>query len=267
MIAIDLTGKTAIITGGASGIGRAGAQRFVEAGARVVIVDLDEAGAHKAADEIDPSGTSLAALGADVTDEAQLTQAFDLAIERFGRVDCIWNNAGVEVIGPIAMTTTDAYRKLFDVNVLGVILGTKLGLTRLPSGGSILNTASIAGLSGIPMQVLYAASKAAVVSVTKTAALEGSGRSIRANCLCPAIVDTPMLAAVMGAEPPPELKARLGASAPLGRLIRPEEIADAATFLTSDLASFISGHALAVDGAMTAGPRLDVGDLVGPRPG
>jgi NAD(P)-dependent dehydrogenase (short-subunit alcohol dehydrogenase family) len=267
MITIDLTGKTAIITGGASGIGRTGAERFIEAGAHVVIVDIDEAAAHKVADEIDPSGATVVAHGADVADEGQLAAAFDLAVERFGGIDCVWNNAGVETLGPIAMATTDAFRQLFDVNVLGVILGTKLALTRLPEGGSILNTASVAGLSGIPMQVLYAASKAAVVSVTKTAALEGSGRSIRANCLCPAIVDTPMLAAAMGAEPSPELKARLGASAPLGRLIRPEEIADAAAFLTSDLASFISGHALAVDGAMTAGPRLDIADLVGAGPG
>jgi NAD(P)-dependent dehydrogenase (short-subunit alcohol dehydrogenase family) len=256
----SVAGKTVLITGAASGIGRAGALRFAELGARVVAVDVDGAGLSEL--EGACSG-ELLSIKADVTDETSVTSAFDTAVERFGALHCVWNNAGLESLGPVVGATPDDYRRIFDVNVLGVLLGVKHAAMRIADGGSIINTASVAGLSGIPMQVLYASSKAAVVSITRTAALELASRQIRVNCICPAIVDTPMIGKSLGGTASPELKERMGATSPFGRLLRPEEIAEVAVFLGGDAAAMISGQALAVDGAMTAGPRFDIDALVG----
>jgi NAD(P)-dependent dehydrogenase (short-subunit alcohol dehydrogenase family) len=256
----SVAGKTVLITGSASGIGRAGALRFAELGAHVVALDVDGAGLS----ELEHAcGGELLALKVDVADESSLAAAFDSALERFGALHCVWNNAGLESLGPVVAATVDDYRRIFDVNVLGVLLGVKHAAMRIADGGSIVNTASVAGLSGIPMQVLYASSKAAVVSITRTAALELAGRQIRVNCICPAIVDTPMIGKSLGGVATPELKQRMGATSPFGRLLSPEEIAEVAVFLASDAAAMVSGQALAVDGAMTAGPRLDIDTLIG----
>lgn len=261
----EVAGKTVVITGGGSGIGRAGVLRFASLGASVVAADIDGTALAQVEEEARGLGGTTVTVKADVTEEDSLQQVFDAAQESFGRVDCVWNNAGLESVGPVVMATADEYRRIFDVNVLGVLLGTKLAATRVVDGGSIVNTASVAGLSGIPMQVLYAASKAAVVSITRTAALELASRRVRVNCICPAIVDTPMIDKTLGGSAPQELKERMGATSPFGRLLRPEEIADAAVFLAGDASAMISGQALAVDGAMTAGPRFDVDALVGGR--
>lgn len=251
----SLDGKVAIITGAGSGIGLAGAEAFVRAGARVVLVDIDAAAIEAAAKRLDPDGVAAAC---DVRDEAALAKVFDLALEQFGGIDIVWNNAGVESFGPIVAATDDDYRRVFDVNVLGVLHGTKLGLARLPDGGAIIQTASVAGLSGVAMQALYAASKAAVVSITKTAALEGGARGIRCNAICPAVVDTPLIEKTLGFALSPEMRERLASPTAMKRLVEPEEVADAAVFLASDQASFVSGLAMTVDGAMTAGPQIQL---------
>jgi len=256
----QLQDMTALITGAASGIGRAGVERFAAAGARVVAVDVDEEGLAKLAADI--GNDAVKAVPADVTDEESLASAFKAGAEAFGPLDCVWNNAGVEVIAPLAMCSTEEYRRIFDVNVLGVLLGTKLAAGQVSDGGSIINTASIAGLSGIPMQSLYAASKAAVVSITRTAALELSSRQIRVNCLCPGIVDTPMIGKSLGGEASPELKELVATTNPFGRLVEPSEVAQIAVFLASGSGTMISGQAITVDGGMTAGPRLDVAGLL-----
>lgn len=259
-MADPLKDTTALITGGASGIGRAGVERFVEAGARVIAVDVDDDGLDKLAADV--GADALLTVRADVTDEASLEQAFRAGVDAFGPLDCVWNNAGVEVIGPIALCSADEYRRLFDVNVLGVLLGTKLAAALVRDGGSVINTASIAGLSGIPMQVLYAASKAAVVSITRTAALELASRQVRVNCLCPGIVDTPMIGKSLGGTATDEVKAMMATTNPFGRLVEPFEVAELAVFLASDRSAMLSGQAIAVDGGMTAGPRLEVGGLL-----
>jgi NAD(P)-dependent dehydrogenase (short-subunit alcohol dehydrogenase family) len=256
----QLQDMTALITGAASGIGRAGVERFAAAGARVVAVDVDEEGLGKLAAEI--GNDAVKAVAADVTDEESLASAFKAGAETFGPLDCVWNNAGLEVIGPLALCSTDEYRRIFDVNVLGVLLGTKLAAGQVKDGGSIINTASIAGLSGIPMQALYAASKAAVVSVTRTAALELASRQIRANCLCPGIVDTPMIGKSLGGEASPELKEMMASTNPFGRLVESSEVARIAVFLASGSGTMINGQAIAIDGGMTAGPQLDVANLL-----
>lgn len=257
---MQLQDKAAFITGAASGIGRAGVERFAAAGARVVAVDVDEdALAHLAAEVGDDA---VKAVVADVTDEESLASAFEVGVQAFGPLDCVWNNAGVEVVGPVALCSADEYRRIFDVNVLGVLLGTKLAVGQVKDGGSIINTASIAGLSGIPMQALYAASKAAVVSITRTAALELASRQIRVNCLCPGIVDTPMIGKILGGEASPQIMEMMASTNPFGRLVESSEVARLAVFLASDTGTMINGQAIAIDGGMTAGPRLDVANLL-----
>lgn len=256
----ELQDMTALITGAASGIGRAGVERFAAAGARVVAVDVDAEGLEKLVADI--GDDAVMPVAADVTDEESLASAFTAVAETFGPLDCVWNNAGVEVIGPLALCSTDEYRRIFDVNVLGVLLGTKLASGQVRDGGSIINTASIAGLSGIPMQALYAASKAAVVSITRTAALELASRQIRSNCLCPGIVDTPMIGKSLGGEASPELKEVMASTNPFGRLVEPSDVARLAVFLASGSGRMINGQAIAIDGGMTAGPQLDVDGLL-----
>jgi NAD(P)-dependent dehydrogenase (short-subunit alcohol dehydrogenase family) len=248
-----LDGKVALITGGASGIGLAGAKAFLREGASVLLADIDGAAAETSAKELGHE----AAIGfaCDVRSETEVTAAFDHVLQRWGHLDIVWNNAGVESLGPMAMTSDDDFHRIFDTNVLGVLHGSRLALTRMVRGGVILNTASVAGLSGVSMQALYAASKAAVISLTKTAALEGGELGIRCNCLCPAVVNTPLLAKTLGAEISQELYDRLASLTALNRLIEPEEVADAAVFLVSDRAGFVSGLAFTIDGAMSAGPQ------------
>lgn len=244
--------RVAVITGGASGIGWAGAQRFVEEGASVLIADTDDAAGERAATTL---GSDHAAfVSCDVTEDADVEKALDTALERWGRLDVVWNNAGVELVGPTALVEDVDYREVFDVNVLGVLHGCKHALSRLGDGGAILNTASVAGLAGLPNQVLYASSKAAVVSITRTVALEGSSRHIRCNCLCPAIVETPMIEKALGGPMTPEIRGHLASTTPFGRLLDADEIAAAATYLASSDASFITGQALTLDGGMMAGP-------------
>ena len=226
----------------------------------MVAVDVDEdALAHLAAEVGDDA---VKAVVADVTDEESLASAFEVGVQAFGPLDCVWNNAGVEVVGPVALCSADEYRRIFDVNVLGVLLGTKLAVGQVKDGGSIINTASIAGLSGIPMQALYAASKAAVVSITRTAALELASRQIRVNCLCPGIVDTPMIGKILGGEASPQIMEMMASTNPFGRLVESSEVARLAVFLASDTGTMINGQAIAIDGGMTAGPRLDVANLL-----
>jgi meso-butanediol dehydrogenase / (S,S)-butanediol dehydrogenase / diacetyl reductase len=253
-----LEDKVAIITGAASGIGLAGAEAFVRAGARVVLVDVDDPALSLAAKRLDAEGDRAVAAVGDVRDEQSVAAAFDLAFERFGGLDIVWNNAGVESFGPVVAASDEDYRRVFDVNVLGVLHGTKLGLARLPEGGAIIQTASVAGLSGVAMQVLYAASKAAVVSITKTAALEGGARRIRCNAICPAVVDTPLVEKTLGFALTADMREKLASPTAMKRLVEPEEVAAAAVFLASDEASFVSGLAMTVDGAMTAGPQLQL---------
>jgi NAD(P)-dependent dehydrogenase (short-subunit alcohol dehydrogenase family) len=253
-----LQGKVAVITGAGSGIGLAGAEAFVAAGARVVLVDIDEQALAVAAKRLDADEIAAVPVPCDVRDEGALSAALDVAEARFGRIDTIWNNAGVESFGPMVAASDEDYRRVFDVNVLGVLHGTKLGLRRLSDGGSIIQTASVAGLSGVAMQALYAASKAAVISITKTAALEGGARRIRCNAICPAVVDTPLIEKTLGFALTAEMREALASPTALKRLVEPEEVAAAAVFLASDDASFVSGLALTVDGAMTAGPQLQL---------
>lgn len=246
----SLEGKLAVITGAAGGIGSATARRFAQAGAKVVLGDLADASA--VAQE-----TGGLFVQTDVSDEAQVKALMDAAAAVSGRIDIVINNAGAPAGGaPISESAAETFHQGFDTNTLGVVFGIKHAVPHMRSGGGVIvNTASLAGVQGLYGSAPYVASKFAVVGVTKTAALELASLGIRVNCVCPGNIDTPMGA-------PPGFAAITDAMTPLGRPGRPEEVAALFHFLASDDCAYISGQAIHIDGAMTAGPYLRLGDLI-----
>lgn len=245
----SLEGKVAVITGAAGGIGSATARRFAQAGSKVVLADLADASA--VAQEIDGLFVQT-----DVSDEAQVKALMDAGAAVSGRIDIVINNAGAPAGGaPISESAAETFHHGFDTNTLGVVFGIKHAVPHMKSGGAIVNTASLAGVQGHYGSAPYVASKFAVVGVTKTAALELASVGIRVNCVCPGNIDTPMGA-------PPGFAAITDAMTPLGRPGRPEEVAALIHFLASDDCAYISGQAIHIDGGMTAGPYLRLGDLI-----
>ena len=245
-------GKVALVTGAGSGMGRATSQAFAQAGAAVVLVDVNEASARLAAAQLVAAGHEAIAVQCDVADEAQVKAMVDLTVSTFGRLDAAFNNAGVN--SPVA-ETADASGEEFDrvnaINLRGVwnCMKYELRHMREQASGAIVNCSSLGGLVGIAGRAVYHASKHGVLGMTKSAALEYAARGIRINAVCPGIIDTPMVADMLASEP--EAMKELMKEQPIGRLGRPEEIACAVLWLCSPGASFVIGHALAVDGGYT----------------
>ncbi len=239
----SLKDKIAVVTGGASGIGLSTVKRFAEAGAKVAIADITDAS--DLAAEVDGMFVKT-----DVSEEEQVKALMDETAKAHGRIDIVVNNAGKGTEANfLQFLPAEDFDELHRVNLMSVVFGIKHAVDHMTEGGSILSTASVAGYQGAPTYAPYVASKAAIIGITRTAALELAARNIRVNCVCPGTVDTPM---AYGDGANAELKIA-SMMMPLGRLCKPEEVAALFHFLAADDCSFISGQAICIDGGMTAG--------------
>ena len=252
----QLDDRVALVTGGSSGIGRASALAFAGRGAKVVVADLDVDGGGETVHLIREAGGEADFVRADVSKANDVESMVDRAVERFGRLDFGFNNAAdvaahLDAIGPTHEYPEENWDRIIDVNLKGVWLCMKYEIRRMleQGGGAIVNTASVLGLVGCENMSGYVASKHGVVGLTRAAALEYAGRGIRVNAVCPGYIHTPMIQSRLD---DPESRDRMLAREPVGRVGTPEEVAEAVVWLCSDAASFVTGHAMAVDGGWTA---------------
>jgi 3alpha(or 20beta)-hydroxysteroid dehydrogenase len=242
-----LEGKVAMITGAGGGIGDAAAHAFVAGGAKVIVTDFDEESGSRLAATL---GDAARFVRHDVTSEADWNQAVTVAIESFGALDVLVNNAGIGGLAPLFETSLDHYSREIAVDQVGVFLGLKVVGAHMTTArsGSIVNVSSLAGRFGQAGQIGYTAAKWAVRGMTRTAALEFAAFGVRVNAICPGLVQTPMVSVI-----PKEVIDDITAGIPLGRGANPNEIAQAISFLASDASSYITGTDLAVDGGFSAG--------------
>lgn len=242
-----LDGKKALVTGGASGIGEKTCRALTAAGASVIIADMDRAAAERLAMEL----RAAQVLVVDICDEA----AVQAAMNKVERLDILVNNAGIGLVGGIEETALDDFQRLFRVNVEGLYLVTKAVMPKLvTSGGNIVNIGSIAGLVGVKRRFAYCATKGAVVAMTRQLAGDYAGK-VRVNCICPGTVDTPFVEGYLEKfhkHEKEKVREELHARQPIGRMGRPEEIADLVLYLASDEASFVTGSIMTIDGGWTA---------------
>jgi NAD(P)-dependent dehydrogenase (short-subunit alcohol dehydrogenase family) len=246
---VGFAGKVVLVTGAGAGIGRASAQAFGREGASVVVADLDATGGQQTVQLITDAGGRAVFVEADVSVPDQVEAMVQAAVDTFGGLDCAHNNAGIASGGrPVAEFLDEEWDRVLAVMLTGVYHCLKAEIPRMleRGGGAIVNTASGAGLVGFPGQAAYVAAKHGVIGLTKVAALDYGSRGIRVNALCPGTARTPMVDTAVANDP--SLEAYLAGLHPIGRIGRAEEIAAGAVWLCSDAASFVLGHALAVDG-------------------
>src|ERR671912_1631125 len=247
------TGKVAFVTGAASGIGRAAALAFARAGASVAVADVSEQGNRETARMIEQQGGRALAVRCDVTRAEDVKAALEKTVDAFGRLDVAFNNAGIEPREPAPTADYDEeeWNRIIDIDLRGVFLCMKyeIPLMLKQGGGAIVNTSSGAGVIGIKGGGAYAASKHGVIGLTKSAALDYAAQNIRVNAVAPGYIATPMMDRFTGGAA--EGWEKITSEEPIGRVGRPEEIADAVIWLCSDASSFVVGHALVVDGGQT----------------
>lgn len=254
MTGTRLAGKVALVTGAGSGIGQAAATRFAAEGASVGVLDLVPAAAAATVATIEQDGGVALALAADVSDAAQVNEAVDALAAEYARVDVLYNNAGVDSRGSVAVAEESDWDRCFAVNVKGTYLTSKAVLRYMGQGGSIVNQASVAGLVGVMNFAAYCAAKGAVISLTRSMAVDLAGRGVRVNVICPGTVFTPLMEPMLAARGDGDMALGLERTLvkyPIGRLGEPGDIANVALFLASDEAAFMTGSVVAADGGMT----------------
>ena len=249
-------GKVAIITGGASGIGKACAFAIGREGADLAIFDSNVEAGQRVADALIGEGRKALFSEVDVSDDASVREAVAQTIAHLGRIDILHNNAGIAVRHPVAEEEVSKWEACVDVNLKGVFLCSKYVIPHmLERGGSVVNTSSVTGIIGVRNRAVYSATKGALVALTKNMALDYAQHGIRVNCVCPGFTRTPLIEALLR---DPAKVERLTRMHPLGRLGEAEDTANSVVFLASDLASWITGHALVVDGGFSAGRPEDI---------
>lgn len=246
-------GKVAVVTGGASGIGRAACRIFAREGAKVVVSDVNDAGGADTVELIEQAGGTATYVHCDTSNAGQVEAMVKATVDTFGSLDCAFNNAGVgDPTARIVDCTEEEFDRFYQINLKGVWLCMKYEIKQMliQGGGAIVNTASIAGLIAAPNLGAYGASKHGVVGLTKTGAIECATKKIRVNAVCPGVIRTPMVEILFKERP--GMEERMIKYQPVHRLGVPEEIGEAAVWLCSDAASFVTGHALPVDGGIMA---------------
>jgi NAD(P)-dependent dehydrogenase (short-subunit alcohol dehydrogenase family) len=255
-----LDGKTAVVTGAGSGIGRDVALVYARQGAHVVVADLNAGAAAAVVREIEAAGGAATARALDVSDEASVREVLEGELPGgSNRLDVLVNNAGVGHVGSVLETTLADWQRVMSVNATGVFLCARSAVDRMlkqdPVGGAIVNLASVAGMIGVEKRFPYCASKGAVVQITRSIAVDFAGQGIRCNAICPGTVHTPFVEGFLAKYYPDttdDVRRQLHARQPVGRMGRPDEIAHAALYLASDEAAFVTGSLLVIDGGWTA---------------
>jgi NAD(P)-dependent dehydrogenase (short-subunit alcohol dehydrogenase family) len=251
-----LADKVALITGAGSGIGRASALLFARYGARVAVVDKNVRAGKETVETIRTAGGQGVFVEADVSLPEACEAMVRGTVEAYGRLDVLFNNAGLE--SPYAFLAEQPMAEwddLIAVNLKGTLYGSRFGIAQMMKngGGSIVNTSSVTGLSGFMLQAVYGATKAAIVNITLNTALEYGAANIRANCICPGPIDTPILRAALGSVPVENVESLVTSIIPMGRIGKPEEVANVALFLASDESAYVSGAVIPVDGGLLSG--------------
>jgi NAD(P)-dependent dehydrogenase (short-subunit alcohol dehydrogenase family) len=251
-----LKGKVALITGASSGMGRSAAILFAREGAKVIVnYAHSPEKANAVVDFIKKYGGEATAIGADISKEEDVVKLVEKAVAKYGKIDILYNNAGIELQKPLILTSETEWEDVLNTNLKGIFLCSKHIIMHMiqNGGGSIINTSSVAGLAGMPNLGAYSASKGGVIALTRTLAVEYAKDKIRVNCICPGAIDTPMLRRFI--EDSPDKKAmeeQLASMHPIGRIGTPEDVANVAMFLASDESSFMTGAIIPVDGGYTA---------------
>ena len=254
-----LDGKVAVITGAASGIGRGTALCFAKEGAAVVAADLNSQGGEAVIGEIASAGGRAVFQHTDVSSEPAIKSAVERAVREYGRLDIMFNNAGlVGAVGPIEAVSAEDWDRTIAVLLRSVFLGIKYAVEpmRKAGGGSIISTSSVASFLPSPYGAAYAASKGAVISLTRAAAMQLGRDRIRVNCICPGVISTPIWGAMPGMDDPAVLERALGHAQTIPRVGKPEDIANMALFLAGDESQWVTGQAMIVDGGLTVGPNI-----------